>query len=47
MLALLVWKGIKTVGGLGQKGWVMARRRLSLPRESEAAEPTGQALKEM
>jgi hypothetical protein len=47
MLALLVWKGMKAVGGLGQKGWWMVRRRPSRPRELEAAERTAQAPKEI
>ncbi len=38
---------MKAVGGLGQKAWVMVRARLSLPRQPEAAERAGQALKEM
>jgi len=45
MLALLVWKGMKATGRLGQKAWVMVRRRLIPPRE-QAAECAGQALKE-
>jgi hypothetical protein len=45
MLALLVWKGMKAVGRVGQQGWARVRRRLGSPREPEAVEDAGQAPK--
>jgi hypothetical protein len=42
MLALLVWKGMKAVGRLGQQGWAVVRGR-RVPPTPERAE---QALKE-
>jgi hypothetical protein len=46
MLALLVWKGMKLIGGLGGKTWAAARERRPRRRHQQPAEWADPALKE-